>query len=442
MMRNRSNETSSFFYSNHMFKRHRSRGPQSGRPRSSGGPSRHGSGGGFGGRSGFAKGPRRSGGGGGRKGAQSSIDISQLVKKAIQTTETTVFHPEHKFSDFAIHPKLKAIIRGRGFEHPTPIQDGAIPHILKGRDVIGVANTGTGKTAAFLIPLIDKTFHHPQEKVLILVPTRELALQIDGEFQAFSKGSGLRSALCIGGTNMTAQVRALAQRPSFVIGTPGRVKDLIERGHLDLTHFRNVVLDEVDRMLDMGFIKDITWLLSLLPRERQSLFFSATLERGARDLATQFVHDPVTVAIKARPTSENVDQDVIYVRSKEEKIETLHELLNRPECEKTIIFSRTKHGADRLAKTLVTRGFKAAAIHGNLNQNQRGRALRAFRHGEYAILVATDVAARGLDIDGITHVINFDLPMSYDDYIHRIGRTGRANRTGTAITFVEQYSRG
>ncbi len=380
-------------------------------------------------------------GGRSRQRTEPNFDVSQLEKRAVSAEAAAPFEPRHRFADFAIHPKLKEIVAARGFERPTPIQDGAIPHVLRGSDVIGVANTGTGKTAAFLLPLIDKTFHRKTEKALILVPTRELALQIDEEFQAFSRGSGLRSALCIGGTNMTAQVRALSLRPSFVIGTPGRIKDLIERGHLDLSTFHNVVLDEVDRMLDMGFIKDITWLLSLLPRKRQSLFFSATLEGEAKTLAAQFVHDPVTVSVRSRPTSENVDQSVVYVGSKEEKLAELDRLLSRETCEKAIVFTRTKRGADRLARDLVGIGFAALAIHGNLNQNQRARALRAFRDGRCTVLVATDVAARGLDIDGITHVFNYDLPMSYDDYVHRIGRTGRANKTGAAISFVERYAR-
>lgn len=376
-----------------------------------------------------------------KKGAAQVIDPTLFVKKAIQVTETTVFQPEHKFADFAIHEKLKAIIAKRGFVHPTPIQDGAIPHVLKGRDVIGVANTGTGKTAAFLIPLINKAFHHPKEKVLILVPTRELAVQIDEEFREFSKGSGLLSALIIGGAHMDRQVRTLRQRPGFIIGTPGRVKDLIERGFLDLAPINNVVLDEVDRMLDMGFIQDIKHLLSLVQEKRQSLFFSATMERNARELAEKFLNNPVTVAIKSRATSENVDQDVIHFASREEKAEILHDILLRPECKKVVIFSRTKRGADRLGKQLSEGGFKAGSLHGDMSQGQRQRSMNAFREDKLTILVATDVAARGLDIDGVTHVINYDQPATYEDYIHRIGRTGRGKNSGTAYTFVERPAR-
>jgi ATP-dependent RNA helicase RhlE len=385
--------------------------------------------------------PRSRNGQRGKKNNRPTFDISKLVRKAIQTTETVAFEPKHKFEDFKIHEKLKANIAKRKFVHPTPIQDGAIPYVLDGRDVIGIANTGTGKTAAFLIPLINKVFHRKKEKVLILVPTRELAIQIDEEFRDFSFGSGLRSAVCIGGAHMDRQISDLRRGPSFVIGTPGRTKDLIERGHLDLSGFGNVVLDEVDRMLDMGFVKDIKYLLSLVKEERQSLFFSATMENGAKDLAVKFLQNPVTVAIKSRPTSENVDQDVVHVNSREEKMENLHDILVQPQCSKVIIFARTKRGAERLGKDLVKRGFRAGAIHGDMSQGQRQRSLQGFRDGRLSILVATDVAARGLDIDGVTHVINYDMPASYEDYIHRIGRTGRGSNSGHALTFVEHYEK-
>lgn len=378
---------------------------------------------------------------GGRNRSKSSLeknfDMTQFVKKAT-ISEAETFHPEHRFSDFSIHKKLQEIIAARGFETPTPIQDGAIPHILEGRDVIGIASTGTGKTAAFLIPLINKVFHAPKsEFVLILVPTRELALQIREEFFAFSKGSGLRSALVIGGAHMHTQVRDLRERPNFIIGTPGRVKDLIERRLMDISGFNNVVLDEVDRMLDMGFVKDIKHILSLIRKERQSLFFSATLEAGVRDIAKSILVNPITIFVKSRATSENVHQDVVRVNGREGKVEVLHELLLKEELRKVLVFSKTKHGAEKLAKTLFERGFKAGAIHGDLSQGQRERSLTRFRENQLRVLVATDVAARGLDIDGITHVINYDLPMTYEDYIHRIGRTGRGANIGYALTFVD-----
>ncbi len=382
----------------------------------------------------------KGGRGRGKSSLEKNFDISQFVKKAVVSTETEVFQPEHRFSDFPIHEKLKKIIADRNFENPTPIQDAAIPLVLSGRDVIGIANTGTGKTAAFLIPLIHKIFHAPKsEFVLILVPTRELALQIQAEFAAFSKGSGLRSAVVIGGAHMHSQVRDLRLRPNFIIGTPGRIKDLIERRLMDISGFNNVVLDEVDRMLDMGFVRDIKHILSLAKKERQSLFFSATMEAGVREIAKSFLTNPVTVFVKSRATSENVHQDVVQVNGREEKIERLHEMLLQETFRKVLVFSKTKHGAEKLAKVLFERGFKAGAIHGDLSQGQRERSLARFREDQLRVLVATDVAARGLDIDGITHVINYDLPMTYEDYIHRIGRTGRGTKIGYAFTFVERF---
>ncbi|MBP7060474.1 MAG: DEAD/DEAH box helicase [Candidatus Moranbacteria bacterium] len=368
--------------------------------------------------------------------AARELDFTQFVKKAIQVTETEVYNPAHRFADFEMHSKLKAIVAARGYVHPTPIQDGAIPHILNGRDVVGIANTGTGKTAAFLLPLIHKAFKHATEKALIIVPTRELALQIEDELREFSRGSGLNSALCIGGAHIMEQMRSLARNPSFVIGTPGRLKDLIERKKLDLSGFNNIVLDEVDRMLDMGFINDIKYLVALMKSPRQSLFFSATMPREIAELAKKFLNDPVTIAIKSRATSENVDQDVITVAPREDKIEVLHNLLLKPEFQKVLIFGRTKHGVDKLANRLEERGFKADSIHGDKSQPQRQRALRRFSKDEITILVATDVAARGLDIPDVTHVINYELPENYEDYIHRIGRTGRGSKKGNALTFI------
>jgi superfamily II DNA/RNA helicase len=388
--------------------------------------------------------PKRSGGGrftkpSSRKQKRQAkeMDFSQFVKKAIVTTETESYHPEHRFADFEIHSKLKKNVADKGYVHPTPIQDGAIPRILEGRDVVGIANTGTGKTAAFLLPLIHKTFKHKTEKVLIIVPTRELALQIEEELRNFSAGSGLRSALCIGGAHMNDQIRSIARDPSFVIGTPGRLKDLIERKKLHLTEFNNIVLDEVDRMLDMGFIRDIKFLIALMKEPRQSLFFSATMPREIAELAKSFLRDPITIAVKARATSENVNQDVVRVGPKDEKIEVLHEILLRPECKKVLIFGRTKHGVEKLAHRLGERGFSSDSIHGDKSQSQRQRALRRFSQDEIAILVATDVAARGLDIPDVTHVINYELPENYEDYIHRIGRTGRGSKAGHALTFVD-----
>ncbi len=369
----------------------------------------------------------------------SRIDPELFVRKAIVTTKAESFDPKHRFVDFRIDPKIKANIERRGYIHPTPIQDGAIPVVLEKRDVIGMASTGTGKTAAFLIPLLHKVLHSRTEKALIIVPTRELANQIDVEFRDFSRGLGIQSAVCIGGAHIYPQIKRLQQNPNFVIGTPGRLKDLVERKNLDLSPFNTVVLDEVDRMLDMGFIHDMKYLLSLLKEPRQTLFFSATLPREIADLAKKFLKDPITIRIESRATSENVEQDIIVVKNRDQKIETLHELFLKEGFEKILVFCRTKHGSDRLSKNLRERGFKADALHGDKSQSQRERALRQFEKDELKVLVATDVAARGLDIKGVTHVINYDVPETYEDYIHRIGRTGRAGQTGNALTFIDEF---
>ncbi len=363
-------------------------------------------------------------------------DISRYVKKAVGTTALEEYIPKNQFSDFNIIPQLKINIADKGFIKPTLIQDQAIPEILQGKDVIGIANTGTGKTASFLIPLIEKVFKNKNEKVLIVLPTRELALQIVGELNSFAKSLNIYSALCIGGAGMGKQINALRRNPNFVIGTPGRLKDLINRNILKLSSFSNVVLDEVDRMLDMGFIHDIKHLISLMPVKRQSLFFSATVSKEVDSLILRFVKNPIKISVKSGETSDNIDQDIVRVKDKAKKIEALHDLLIKDEFKKVLIFGRTKREVENLSRALHQRGFKADSIHGDKSQSKRERVLRLFKSNQLQTLVATDVAARGLDIVDITHVINYDPPNTYDDYIHRIGRTGRANKTGKALTFV------
>jgi ATP-dependent RNA helicase RhlE len=385
-------------------------------------------------------GKRRSGNGARRKASVDKrlLDPSRFVKKAIRTTETEVFDPKHRFADFKMHDTLKKNAYAKGFVNPTPIQDGAIPHALSGRDVIGIANTGTGKTVAFLLPLIDKVARRKGERVLIVLPTRELANQVEVEFRHFARGLHLRAAVVIGGTGFPKQIAAVGRNPEFVIGTPGRIKDLVDRGVLDLSTFNNVVLDEADRMLDMGFIKDAREIMSSVAEKRQTLFFSATMPREIGDLARTFLHDPVTVEVKARATSENVEQDVITVKENSQKMEILHDLLLKDEFKKVLIFRRTKRGASNLARALDRRGFRADSIHGDKTQNQRERALRNFATDRIQVLVATDVAARGIDVPDVSHVINFDLPENYEDYVHRIGRTGRGTKTGHALTFIDE----
>ena len=364
------------------------------------------------------------------------IDVARFINKAVITESTPHYEPEHTFADFAIEQVLKANIASKGYTFPTPIQDKAIPHILRGTDVVGIANTGTGKTAAFLIPIINKCIRDPKQSAIIIAPTRELAVQIEDEFKKFSTGLKLHSVLCIGGANIGAQLRNLKYHNHLVIGTPGRLKDLIDRKTLKLDRTQTVVLDEADRMLDMGFIKPITDLLALLPKERHTLFFSATMSREIEGLIKQFLKEPVSISVKTKETAESIDQDVIRVKGGN-KLEMLHDLLNQPGLDKVLIFGRTKHGVEKLSKALELKGFKSASIHGNKSQSQRQRALDSFKRHDMKILVATDVAARGLDISNVSHVINYDIPASYDDYVHRIGRTGRGGKTGKAFTFVD-----
>lgn len=387
----------------------------------------------------------RSGGGFSHRGGGRSqhIDISRFINKAVVTEEKVVFVPEHQFVDFAVDARLKANIVSKGYKLPTPIQDRVIPYILKGSDVVGIANTGTGKTAAFLIPLINKALlagepkskAHP--KTLIMVPTRELAQQIESEIHGFLKGLKLYSVCCVGGSPMGRQISSLRYHNDFVIGTPGRLKDLIEQKYINLAEFHTVVLDEADRMLDMGFIADMRWMMARMPKPRHTLFFSATLSREIEGLIKEFLHEPVMVSVKTQETSKNIDQDIIRIQQGMTKIDVLHDLLNKAEFKKVLIFGKTKHGVEKLSHVLNERGFKSDSIHGNKSQSQRQRALVAFKTGTVQVLTATDVAARGLDIVGVTHVINFDIPATYDDYVHRIGRTGRGGNTGKALTFVE-----
>jgi superfamily II DNA/RNA helicase len=307
---------------------------------------------------------------------------------------------------------------------------------MSGRDVVGISNTGTGKTAAFLTPFIQKTTTDRSQRVLIMAPTRELAVQIDQEFRIFSRNLGLFSALCIGGVSMRGQIQDLRRNPAFVIGTPGRIKDLGNQQMIKFSTFNNVVLDEVDRMLDMGFVHDVTKILSSISKSRQSAFFSATTTPGVTRIMNSFLASPVIISVRANTTLHNVSQEIVKTGGKP-KIEVLHNLLTTPGFDKVLVFGRTKYGLERLATDLAKRGFSVVAIHGNKSQSQRQRSLGQFKNNHVKVLLATDVASRGLDIDNVTHVINYDLPESYEDYIHRIGRTARAGKTGIALTLVD-----
>lgn len=362
-------------------------------------------------------------------------DPTLFIKRASQSTEIS-YSPQHNFDDFKIIDIIKANIARKGYITPTPIQDQAIDPILEGRDLIGLAQTGTGKTAAFLIPLLNKIYLDRSQSVLIIVPTRELAIQIRDEFKDFSNDLNLYSALIIGGVNIQRQIFDMKRDPNVVIATPGRLKDLVERKIINLNYYQNIVLDEVDLMVDIGFINDIKFFISQMPKVRQSLFFSATIPTKVHGILQAFVTNPVTVSIAKVASEENIDQDVVRVANPAKKMDQLMDILNQDGFDKVMVFGRTKHGIEKLFKELDARGFKVGAIHGNKRQSQRQSVLRSFKENQINILLATDVASRGLDIDNVTHVINYELPETYDDYIHRIGRTGRANKTGIALTFI------
>lgn len=365
-----------------------------------------------------------------------SLSHASFINKATPVVEQDRFVPTHRFADFQITEPLKKNIIAKGYEHPTPIQDQAIPLILRGEDVVGIANTGTGKTGAFLIPIINKLLLNRNERALVMVPTRELAIQIAEEFRGFAKNLQLYATVCVGGAGIGPQIGELRRRPQIVIGTPGRLKDLLERRALNLSAFGIVVLDEADRMLDMGFINDMREILALLPENRHTLFFSATLSPEIERLIGAFLRNPTRVSVATRQTSSSIDQDVVRVASGQDKMQVLHGLLQKPEFEKVLVFGRTKHGVERLSQKLTALGVPSESIHGNKTQGKRQRALKLFKENQVRVLVATDVAARGLDIADVSHVINYDQPATREDYIHRIGRTGRAGKKGTALTFV------
>lgn len=363
------------------------------------------------------------------------IDPAKFVRTATHK-EAEVYTPTHNFADFAVNDLLKQNIINKGYITPSPIQDQTIPLGLEGKDVIGIANTGTGKTAAFALPVLHKLMNNPHSRALIIAPTRELAQQIEDECRSIAKNSGLAGVLLIGGTPMGPQLRDLRSKPRVVIGTPGRIKDHLERGTLHLSTFDQVVLDEVDRMLDMGFLPDVRFILGELKTPRQSFFFSATMDAPISQLIQTFSSDPVTVSVKTGDTSENVHQNVVKYDGRDDKLAKLHEVLLQDDVAKVIIFDETQRSVERLNQELVNRGFATDAIHGGKSQGQRQRALKRFKATEIDILVATDVAARGIDVADITHVINYSIPQTYEDYSHRVGRAGRAGKTGYALTFV------
>ncbi len=365
------------------------------------------------------------------------IDPAKFIKVAVPVMADE-YVPQHQFADFVVDKRLQENIARKGFVTPTPIQDQTISLGLEGKDIIGIANTGTGKTAAFLVPILNRLMTDHNAKALIVAPTRELAQQIEMELRVLGKNGGVYGALLIGGSSYGPQFRDLRSNPNIVVGTPGRIKDHIEQRSLDLSKFNIVVLDEVDRMLDMGFVNDVKQLLSQLSPSRQSFYFSATMDPRVSALITTFSPEAVTISVKQGDTSSNVHQDVIPYTDKHNKIEGLHNLLTEPTVTKTIVFESTQRGVERLEDDLRARGFDVTAIHGGKTQGQRKRALDSFKDNKVKIMIATDVAARGIDVKDVSHVVNYGLPQTYDDYTHRIGRAGRAGKIGYALTFVEK----
>ncbi|MCG3083039.1 DEAD/DEAH box helicase [Anoxybacillus sp. LAT_35] len=341
------------------------------------------------------------------------------------------------FNEFGLSPELMKAVSKMGFEEATPIQAATIPLSLQNRDVIGQAQTGTGKTAAFGIPLIEKIdMNNDAVQAIVVAPTRELAIQVSEELYKIGSTKRVRVLPIYGGQDIERQIRALKKHPHIIVGTPGRILDHIQRRTLRLQHVHTVVLDEADEMLNMGFVEDIEAILSHVPTERQTLLFSATMPEPIRRIAERFMNNPELVRVKAKEmTVPNIEQYYIEIQEKK-KFDTLTRLLDIQSPELAIVFGRTKRRVDELAEALNLRGYAAEGIHGDLSQAKRLSVLRKFKEGSIDILVATDVAARGLDISGVTHVYNFDIPQDPESYVHRIGRTGRAGKTGMAITFV------
>jgi len=345
--------------------------------------------------------------------------------------------PVTGFNRFELHPDLLRGVRAAGFVEPRPIQVETIPAALEGADVLGLAHTGTGKTAAFALPLLDHLLdaRKPGPRALVLAPTRELATQIDAEIRLLAKFTRLKTVLVFGGASMRTQIDALRRRPEIVVACPGRLLDLVRQGVARLGEVDTLVLDEADHMFDMGFLPDIRRILAELPKERQNLLFSATMPREIRHLADEVLYDPQVVDLAGRGPAETIEH-ALYPVPEERKRDLLQHILDSGGCHSAIVFTRTKHRARRLAQQLDKSGYRAIGLQGNMSQAQRDRAMRGFRSRRFDILVATDIAARGIDVSDVSHVINYDVPSTPEAYTHRIGRTGRSELEGKACTFV------
>jgi superfamily II DNA/RNA helicase len=369
----------------------------------------------------------------------SGIDIHQFIQKGRETPKEKPYEPVHRFKDFALHTELLNRIDEKGYSTPTEIQDKSIPLSLEGQNVVGVAGTGTGKTASFLIPIIDQVMERKQDQhALIIAPTRELALQINDEFRSLTKGLKIFSTCLIGGGSVGESIRNLKKRNHLIIGTPGRIMDMHRQGHLLFDRFHTLVLDEFDRMLDMGFKEEMRSVNQKMRAKKQTLLFSATLEASQKDIIAEMIGGrAVEVKVKTcTQKTDAIDQDVIRVQG-QDKFQLMHQLLVDSPEHKVILFCETKRGTEKMAKKLKERDILVDAIHGDKSQRAREVALRKFKSGRIQVLVATDVAARGIDVPNVSLVINYEAPRTYNDYVHRIGRTGRAGKMGKAITMID-----
>lgn len=366
-----------------------------------------------------------------------AINPKTFVKKATASLETQ-YVATRKINCLPVHSSIISNLVSKGYESPTEIQDKTLEAILDGENIVGLAQTGTGKTGAFLVPLVHNLLNErAAHQVLIVSPTRELAVQINDEFASIAKGLNLYSSFLIGGTSVNADVQKLRRPAHFVIGTPGRLTDMVRQGALNLKHFNTIVLDEFDRLLDMGFARDINYLVDGMVNRKQTILFSATEEKSQKQIISKLVSNPVEVRIQTKnAAADTVDQEVVSVKDDQKKMDVLLSLIRGDEFEKVLVFAETKRWVSRICRDLRKAGIKADEIHGNKSQNYRLNALNSFKNKKIQVLVATDVAARGLDITNVTHVINYQQPKSMDSYIHRIGRTGRAGKSGKAITFV------
>lgn len=366
-----------------------------------------------------------------------ALDPSNFVKKA-QPIEVREFIAPISFNDLKIHEELKANILSKGYVNPTEIQSKTIDDLIEGRDIVGIANTGTGKTGAFLIPIIHQLLSSEKKfQTLIVLPTRELALQVEQEFKSLTKGMKLYSSTLIGGTSVGKDIAKLRRLNHFIIGTPGRIMDMMNQKALKLTNFHTLVLDEFDRMLDMGFVKDVQKIATAMPYRSHTLLFSATIDETQYNMIEELVSNPLHISVSSGVTSsDSVEQEVVKVGGRD-KFKVLTDLVESDEFTKVLIFAETKRVVNQLNKKLMQAGFRSDMIHGDKSQNYRVNALQKFKTNKIQFLIATDVAARGIDISDISHVINYQTPTSLDSYIHRIGRTGRAGKMGHAYTFID-----